>query len=160
MSWKGNGCNTPEPLCFDEDVTCDDCTSEETICIEGENCEYQVPEKRGDNETIRVALFNVLMQAQKYESDFNVVISEGSNILMEQLISGENEHIKQIAEIIQRVRPDVILLNEFDYIMDENMGINAFVELYLNEPQSEGLDAIDYPYHFVSTSNTGVKNSI
>lgn len=115
---------------------------------------YQVAEKL-DPEHIRVAAFNVSMEAQNYESDSDVVVTEGSNILVTELTSGENQQIKNIAEIIQRTRPDVILLNEFDYIADENSGVESFIELYLKQAQSDEVEAIDYPYYFVSTVNTG-----
>ena len=35
--------------------------------------------------------------------------------LAEQLATGNNEQITKVAAIIRTVRPDVILLNEFDY---------------------------------------------
>ncbi|HBF71861.1 MAG TPA: endonuclease/exonuclease/phosphatase family protein, partial [Alteromonas australica] len=58
-------------------------------------------------------------------------------------------------EIIQRVNPDILLLNEFDYIADKSKGIDAFVKHFLNVPQA-GQGAVDYPYTYVAPVNTGV----
>ena len=71
------------------------------------------------------------------------------------LASGENQQIKNIAEIIQITRPDIILLNEFDYIPNAEKGIKAFVTGYLAKSQN-GQAAIDYPYFYIAPVNTGV----
>lgn len=59
-----------------------------------------------------------------------------------------------IAEIIQRTRPDVLLINEFDY---DPAGVAAagFQDNYLSLPHN-GAKPIVYPYHFVAPSNTGI----
>lgn len=59
-----------------------------------------------------------------------------------------------IAEVIQRNRPDVLLLNEFDYDAD-GLAAQYFQENYLALPQN-GADPIFYPYWYVAPSNTGV----
>ncbi|MEM9942836.1 MAG: endonuclease/exonuclease/phosphatase family protein [Planctomycetota bacterium] len=60
----------------------------------------------------------------------------------------------QIAEIIQRVRPDVILLNEFDY--DESgLAVENFLKNYLEVSQGEQ-NPIVYPYRYLGPVNTGV----
>lgn len=60
-----------------------------------------------------------------------------------------------VAEIIQRTRPDVLLINEFDYEPDEALA-EAFQRNYLSIAQQPGLAGIDYPYVFVAPSNTGL----
>jgi hypothetical protein len=59
-----------------------------------------------------------------------------------------------IAEIIQRVRPDVLLINEFDF---DAGGVSAqlFQDNYLSVAHGDA-DPIVYPYHFVAPSNTGI----
>ncbi len=52
------------------------------------------------------------------------------------------------------MRPDVILLNEFDYIKDPNQGVLQFIKGYLAKDQ-DGSKAIDYPYYYYGTVNTG-----
>ncbi|GGD48872.1 endonuclease [Lacimicrobium alkaliphilum] len=101
---------------------------------------------------IRVATFNVSMEAENY-------VPRGTHVSGEEmfahLATGEHPQIGNIAEIIQRVRPDILLLNEFDYHPDAQKGIQAFVKHYLNQPQS-GAEAIDYPYFYIAPVNTGV----
>ncbi|MCU4675278.1 endonuclease/exonuclease/phosphatase family protein [Catenovulum sp. 2E275] len=133
-------------------------TVTKTIMVEAvkEPVKYQVKAKKSAD-SIRVASFNVSMEAENYTSDD--IDTKGSQILVDELASGENQQIKNIAEIIQRVRPDVILLNEFDYIADTNSGVEMFISQYLNIAQNENAVSIDYPYYFVAPSNTGEPTS-
>ena len=59
-----------------------------------------------------------------------------------------------IAEIIQRTRPDVLLINEFDY---DAGGVAAagFHDNYLMVPHGDA-QPINYPHWFVAPSNTGI----
>ncbi len=117
---------------------------------------YIVKEKQSD-EHIRVATFNVSMEAENYTS--TDVDTQGSQILADELASGDNQQIKNTAQIIQRIRPDVIVLNEFDYIADTNSGVEMFISQYLNIAQHEDVLSIDYPYFYVAPSNTGEPTS-
>jgi hypothetical protein len=59
-----------------------------------------------------------------------------------------------VAEVIQIQRPDVLVINEFDY--DEaHAAVDLFRENYLEISQN-GAEPIAYPYAFVAPSNTGV----
>jgi hypothetical protein len=59
-----------------------------------------------------------------------------------------------IAEIIQGNRPEVLLINEFDF--DEGgVAARLFQQNYLSVSQ-HGAEPIDYPYRFVAPSNTGI----
>jgi hypothetical protein len=59
-----------------------------------------------------------------------------------------------VAEVIQIQRPDVLLLNEFDF--DEaHAAVDGFRGNYLAVGQN-GAAPIEYPYVFVAPSNTGV----
>ena len=69
-----------------------------------------------------------------------------------------NAQASTVAEIIQRTRPDVLLINEFDYVdgpTDGNAMTDAFQANYLGIGQN-GADPIEYPYVFVAPSNTGI----
>jgi hypothetical protein len=59
-----------------------------------------------------------------------------------------------VAEIIQRVRPEVLLINEFDF---DAGGVAAagFQDNYLSVAHGDA-DPIVYPYRFVAPSNTGI----
>lgn len=59
-----------------------------------------------------------------------------------------------IAEIIQRTRPEILLVNEFDFDAG-NVALDGFNTNYLNVSQN-GADPIDYPYRYAAPSNTGI----
>lgn len=67
---------------------------------------------------------------------------------------GNHPQLRSAAEIIQRVRPDVLLINEIDF---DEARTNAarFAALYLSVPQS-GQTPVVYPFHFFAPVNTGV----
>lgn len=102
--------------------------------------------------TVKIASFNVSMDATNYVG--RDAKRATNQVLQTQLKSG-NQQIKNIAEIIQRTRPDIILLNEFDYISDPKQGVELFIKQYLNVAQHNDVSSIDYPYYYYSTVNTG-----
>jgi len=62
--------------------------------------------------------------------------------------------IRNVAEVIQRVRPDVLLINEFDYVEDD-VALDLFHDNFLMVGQN-GAAPISYPYRFTAPSNTGI----
>jgi hypothetical protein len=74
--------------------------------------------------------------------------------LVTDLSTPNNAQAQVIAEIIQRVRPDVLLINEFDYV-EGGLAAELFQENYLSVSQN-GADPIEYGYYFVAPSNTGI----
>lgn len=110
------------------------------------------PEKISEPVSLRVATFNVSMDASNYLSNEEVQ-KQGATALTDALAQ-QHPQIKAIAEIIQHIRPDVLVLNEFDYV-DENKGINVFRSDYLLQSQN-GESPIDYPYVYLAPVNTGV----
>lgn len=106
--------------------------------------------------TIRVSTFNVSIEATSYLSREEVAKDPSrSSVVSQFLASGDHPQIKNIAEIIQRTRPDILLLNEFDYIRDPKQGIELFVKNYLNLSQNGQLP-LDYPYYIIAPVNTGL----
>ncbi len=104
---------------------------------------------------LRVASFNVSIESNNYiERDQKISLEERAGLVQKLLSDGTHSQIKNIAEIIQTVNPDVVLLNEFDYISDEEHGVKAFVKNYLNISQNDKT-AVDYPYTFIAPVNTG-----
>jgi len=65
---------------------------------------------------------------------------------------------KRIAEIIQRIRPDVLLLNEFDYD-SEGKGAQAFQKNFLAVSQG-GQEPIEYAHVYFASVNTGVDSGL
>ena len=59
---------------------------------------------------------------------------------------------RNTAEVIQRARPDLLLINEFDF---DPAAIGLFRENFLEVSQN-GAAPIRYPYAFVAPSNTGI----
>jgi len=57
-----------------------------------------------------------------------------------------------IAEIIQRARPDVLLINEFDY---DPAALADFQANYLSVPHGDA-EPIEYLYTYIAPSNTGI----
>jgi Endonuclease/Exonuclease/phosphatase family len=60
--------------------------------------------------------------------------------------------MRNVAEVVQRVRPDVLLINEFDF---DPAAVDLFRDNFLEVSQN-GAAPIDYPYAFVAPSNTGI----
>ncbi|MBI9035770.1 MAG: endonuclease/exonuclease/phosphatase family protein [Bacteroidales bacterium] len=91
---------------------------------------------------IRVATFNTSLYRMK----------QGK--LIQDLRSADNEQASSIAEIIQRLRPDVLVLQEFDY--DQNqIALDLFCKNYLEKNQN-GAPTIHYPFRIAFNSNTGI----
>ena len=86
---------------------------------------------------------------------FNASLNRGSaGDLVSELELPGSAQPDTVAEIIQRVRPEVLLINEFDY---DAAGSAAayFQDNYLSIAHGDA-EAIDYPYSFVAPSNTGI----
>lgn len=107
-------------------------------------------------QTMRVATFNVSMEATNYSAKGEQL--NGGELFAE-LATGKHPQIKNIAAIIQQVRPDIILLNEFDYTSDDSIGVSAFINNYLHISQ-QGAESIDYPYFYTAPVNTGVDSGL
>ena len=110
----------------------------------------------GIAQTIRVATFNVSMEASNY---LPAGVAPDGNELFDELASGNNQQIKNIAEIIQNIQPDIILLNEFDYTPDDERGVKAFLTHYLKPGQNKQV-GIDYRYYYTASVNTGVDSGL
>ena len=74
--------------------------------------------------------------------------------LITDLQTGTDPQLRNVAEIIQRARPDVLLVNEFDFYPDEQAA-RLFQRNYLSVSQ-HGAKPIEFPYRFVKPSNTGI----
>jgi len=100
-----------------------------------------------DTSQLRIATFNGAMNRS----------TEGK--LLEDLQGGSQQQLKNVAEIIQRTNPDILLVNEFDYdytVSDPLQLPQLFLENYLNVVQTENIEPIDFPYIYLAPSNTGI----
>ena len=94
-----------------------------------------------EDAAIRVATFNTSLYREQ------------AGQLVRDLEDGKNEQARRIAEVIQRVRPDILLVNEFDYDA-AGKAAELFRTRYLAVGQN-GCKPIDYPHHFIAPVNTG-----
>ena len=99
-------------------------------------------QKKGPPEPARFATFNASLNR------FN------AGDLATELSSPGSAQPDVIAEIIQRTRPDVLLINEFDF---DSGGVAAagFQDNYLSVAHGDA-EPIVYPHRFVAPSNTGI----
>jgi len=104
-----------------------------------------------NKKSLTIASFNVSMEATNYVG--RAARNLSAKVLSQQL-ANDSQQIKNIAQIIQTVAPDIILLNEFDYIDDANQGIECFIKQYLATSQGNCL-AIKYPYYYYAPVNSG-----
>ncbi len=95
---------------------------------------------------LRIATFNIAMGLPE----------EGR--LGQDLASGQESRLQQVAEILQRVRPDIIVLNEFDYDSHHDAA-DLFNEHYLAISWN-GQQTIQYPYSYRGPVNTGVDSGL
>ncbi|GAB4380108.1 MAG: hypothetical protein Kow00121_35680 [Elainellaceae cyanobacterium] len=90
-------------------------------------------------------------------SQFNASLNRSeAGQLVTDLSTPDNAQVQAVAEIIQRNNPDVLLINEFDYVADDPLEpVRLFQENYLSVSQN-GADPIEYPYVYIAPSNTGI----
>ncbi len=74
--------------------------------------------------------------------------------LVDDLSTPENEQARNVAETIQRVDADIVLVNEFDYDAD-GLAVDLFRDNYLEVSQN-GAPITEYPYAWSGPVNTGV----
>jgi hypothetical protein len=94
----------------------------------------------GNEADVRFATFNASLN-RNFEGQ-----------LVADLSTPANAQAKAVAEIIQRARPEVLLINEFDFAP---AALALFQDNYLSVSQN-GAEPIDYPHRFIAPSNTGV----
>ena len=92
--------------------------------------------------TVRFASFNVSMYRER------------AGALIEDLADPQLEQARLAAAILQEVRPDVVLLNEFDWDAGGE-ALRLFHDRFLAVGQ-QGRAPLLYPYRYVAESNTGV----
>jgi hypothetical protein len=101
---------------------------------------------RTENIDLRIATFNVAMGLQA-EHQLGQALSHGQDL-----------RLHQLAEILQRVRPDIVILNEFDY--DPTFGAADLFNANFFTVSQNGQQAIEYPYSFRAPVNTGLDSGM
>ncbi|GAA5116672.1 endonuclease/exonuclease/phosphatase family protein [Alloalcanivorax gelatiniphagus] len=100
------------------------------------------PHKPGRTSEVRFATFNASLNRN------------AAGQLVTDLSTPGNAQASAVAETIQRTDPDVLLINEFDFVEDGEAA-ELFRDNYLAVGQN-GAAPVDYPYYYVAPVNTGV----
>ncbi|MCF7221097.1 endonuclease/exonuclease/phosphatase family protein [Lysobacter sp. TLK-CK17T] len=96
--------------------------------------------------TLRLATYNTSLY------------DEATGGLVGRLQAGDG-HAARIAAVLQRVRPDVVLLNEFDYD-GAHRAAELFQRRYLEIAQPGGGAPLHYGYRYLAPVNTGVPSGL
>ncbi|WP_040159866.1 endonuclease/exonuclease/phosphatase family protein [Nigerium massiliense] len=92
-------------------------------------------------------------------STFNASLNRNAaGDLVKDLSTRDNAQAAAVAEIIQRTNPDVLLVNEFDYV-EGGKAAELFRSNYL-EVGHNGAKPVEYPYYYVAPVNTGVPSGM
>ena len=106
--------------------------------------DYTSAQQNDSQKTVRVATFNCSLNRDK------------AGELLKDLSGGSNKQAQKVARVLRTVRPDIVLLNEFDF-SDDNKAVNCFLEEYVNATADWAAEEpISYPYFFTAPVNTGV----
>jgi endonuclease/exonuclease/phosphatase family metal-dependent hydrolase len=73
-------------------------------------------------------------------------------------LEADDAAARRVAAVIQHVRPDVLLLNEFDFD-PEGRAADLFEQRYLAQAQGDD-EAIAYPHRYFAPVNTGVPSGL
>nr|WP_244671889.1 endonuclease/exonuclease/phosphatase family protein [Pseudoxanthomonas spadix] len=95
---------------------------------------------------LRVATYNTSL----YSDQAGGLIAE---------LEGDSGHARKIAAVLQQIRPDLVLLNEFDYDQ-AHRAADLFQHKYLETPQPGGGQPLRYPYRYLAQVNTGVPSGL
>ncbi len=74
-------------------------------------------------------------------------------------LEADDANARKIAAVLQRVRPDVVLLNEFDYDAGQRAA-DLFQRRYLETAQPGGGEPLHYPHRYLAPVNTGVPSGL
>jgi len=88
-------------------------------------------------------------------STFNASLNRNAEgQLISDLSTPNNQQARNVAEIIQRTRPEVLLINEFDYDA-KGKALRLFQRNYLSKAHN-GARPISFRYRYTAPSNTGI----
>ncbi|MFD0727631.1 endonuclease/exonuclease/phosphatase family protein [Lysobacter brunescens] len=85
---------------------------------------------------------------------YNVSLYDDADGGVIRRLEAGDEGARKVAAVLQRLRPDLVLLNEFDHDA-EGCAADLFQQRYLEVPQTGGGDALHYPHRYFAPVNTG-----
>jgi len=74
-------------------------------------------------------------------------------------LEGDSAHARKIAAVLQQVRPDMVLLNEFDFD-PAHRAADLFQQRYLETAQPGGGQPLHFAYRYLAPVNTGVPSGL
>ena len=102
--------------------------------------------QQSTSSTVTIATYNASLYGKK------------AGEVLARLQSGDDKHAKNVAAIVQSVRPDILLVNEIDYD-DEGLTAKTLAEKYFAVGH-DGRQGIEYPYRLSVPSNTGIDSEM
>jgi Endonuclease/Exonuclease/phosphatase family len=108
-------------------------------------CAAAVASASSGSSEVRFATFNASLN----RSEAGLLVDHLSNPDVDDVF---RRQIRNVAEVIQRERPDVLLINEFDF---DPVAADLFRTNFLKISQN-GAEPIQFPYAFIAPSNTGI----
>lgn len=116
------------------------------VAVHGDPEAYMDNAARSPGQTLRVATYNTSL----YEEDAGGLARR---------LAARDPEARRIAAVLQRTRPDVVLLNEFDYDAD-GRAADLFQRDYLEVAQPGGGEPLRYRYRYLAPVNTGVPSGL
>ncbi|BDX06571.1 endonuclease/exonuclease/phosphatase family protein [Planctobacterium marinum] len=99
------------------------------------------------SKSLRIATFNIGLDQARQKGELKYKLENGGYAAA-----------KKSAEIIQRINPDVLLINEIDG-NDNGETLAQYLEKYLGKSQSDQ-PPLEYPYIYQPDCNTGVSSGV
>lgn len=114
------------------------------ICLTNQAFAQQ-QDKAAMKDSIRIATFNIGLDQAREKGQLSKLLQNGDYV-----------PALKSAEIIQRIRPDIILINEIDG-NDQQQTLDVYLEQYLATSQNKQ-KPLNYPYRYMPDCNTGLNS--
>ncbi len=118
-------------------------------------CAHPVPSPKMQTDTLAARPAAAQLRIATYNT--SLYSDEAGGLIRE--LQGDSAHARKIAAVLQLVRPDLVLLNEFDFD-PEHRAADLFQQRYLQVAQPGGGEALRYPYRYLAPVNTGVPSGL
>ncbi len=118
-------------------------------------CAHPAPSPKMQTNTLAARPAAAQLRIATYNT--SLYSDEAGGLIRE--LQGDSAHARKIAAVLQRVRPDLVLLNEFDFD-PEHRAADLFQQRYLQVAQPGGGEALRYPYRYLAPVNTGVPSGL
>ncbi|MGN3936151.1 endonuclease/exonuclease/phosphatase family protein [Xanthomonas citri pv. mangiferaeindicae] len=118
-------------------------------------CAHPAPSPKMQTDTLAARPAAARLRIATYNT--SLYSDEAGGLIRE--LQGDSAHARKIAAVLQRVRPDLVLLNEFDFD-PEHRAADLFQQRYLQVAQPGGGEALRYPYRYLASVNTGVPSGL